>query len=56
MLPSPGSIYENLHKLPGGHYLEYRDGCMNITRHWLPVFNEDSDRSIENLGVDMREL
>ncbi len=56
MLPSPGSIYAAQHKLPGGHYLDYQDGRLQVVRYWQPVFTETLSASVDELGEAMRAL
>jgi len=54
ILPSPGCIYSAQHKLPGGHYLDYQAGRLQMVRYWQPVFTESPSASVEALGEEMR--
>jgi asparagine synthase (glutamine-hydrolysing) len=37
-IPSPGTIYRQVHKLPPGHFLIYEKGLVRVERYWdLPV-------------------
>ena len=56
MLPSPGSIYADQHKLPGAHYLDYQDGRLQVIRYWQPGFTETLSASVDALGEAMRAL
>ena len=42
MVPSPGSIYQGLQKLPSAHYLDFNAGQLTIQRYWQPQFNESN--------------
>lgn len=53
MIPSPGCVYEGQKKLAGGEYIEYRDGQLNTSRYWNPMFFEATEQS---LGVLAEEL
>jgi len=33
-VPAPGTIYENVHKLPPAHYLVFEGGSVSIRRYW----------------------
>jgi asparagine synthase (glutamine-hydrolysing) len=43
MVPSPGSVYEGVRKLPGGHCLIGRAGSWKLVNYWLPEFSERLD-------------
>lgn len=42
MVPAPGTIYENVSKVPSGSYLKFsaEDGATTVERYWNPTFNE----------------
>ena len=42
MVPSPGTVYRDLEKLPAAHYLDYSQGSSRLVNYWLPVFREAS--------------
>jgi len=42
MLPSPGSIYSRLNKLPAAHYVEFHDGQCRVVNYWQPSFSEST--------------
>ncbi len=56
MSPSPGCIYEQQHKLAGGHYLDYRNGALQVLRYWQPAFDETASASVDELGEILRTL
>ena len=39
-IPSPGTIFPDIKKLPPAHYLIWRDGRINIKRYWDLSFRE----------------
>lgn len=44
-VPSPDTIWENLHKLPPAHYLVFSNGTINIRKYWeLPLGNKQDDK------------
>lgn len=55
MIPSPGSIYEEIQKLGPAQYLEYRNGALTVGEYWEPVFLDDNDESPGQLAVELRE-
>jgi asparagine synthase (glutamine-hydrolysing) len=38
-VPPDRTIYENVHTLPPGHYLEWDDHGLRITRYWYARFD-----------------
>ena len=40
------TFFKGVKKLMPGHYLEWKDGRLTITRYWTPEFHEDSSRSL----------
>ncbi len=45
--PGPETFFEGVYKLPPAHYFTYKDGDMAITRYWLPKFQADEGKSLE---------
>lgn len=37
-IPTPKTIYQNIKKLPPGHFAVFRDGRLFIDKYWDPVF------------------
>ena len=56
MVPSPNSIYAREHKLPGAHYLDYRDGHVEIVNYWQPDFSDTTVLDEQALGEEMRGI
>ncbi len=47
-VPDPKAIYENIHKLPPGHFLKIPQGQNTVpapTEYWAPVFSPDEQMS-----------
>ena len=55
-VPSPQSIYKNIHKLVGGHYLSFHKGQCEVTQYWQPEFNEAPPSSLADLKAEMLEI
>lgn len=43
MLPAPGSMFTDVHKLGAAEMLEITPGRQKTTRHWMPDFRESSN-------------
>lgn len=56
MLPSPGSIYAAQRKLPGGHYLDWQQGRLQVAAYWQPAFTETSPTDSTALGQELQAL
>ena len=52
-VPSPGSIYKGLAKLPPAHYMVLRDGAVRVDRYWHPP---EADPAPRTDGSWVREL
>ena len=54
MVPAPGTIYQDIHKLPAGSYFKFSANTnrCEVTRYWAPEFNELSG-SVEQLRTDL---
>ena len=60
-IPTPGTIFKDVHKLPPGHRLIYQDGNLKVERYWdVPQMevpgdeNECQERLAELLGEAVR--
>ena len=40
-VPAPQTMYQNINKLPAGHYLTLTDGRLDIREYWDLKFNQD---------------
>jgi asparagine synthase (glutamine-hydrolysing) len=57
MVPSPGTIYREIAKLPRASVLELGSGTeISIRRWWQPVFVERADAPVEALGQELRAV
>ena len=57
MVPSPGSVYRALNKLPGAHYLDYQGGTSRLVNYWCPRFSDSADnQSQESSSRQLRAL
>jgi asparagine synthase (glutamine-hydrolysing) len=55
MVPSPGSVYRGLNKLPGAHYLDYRNGKSQLVNYWCPRFSDAvTNHSMEDMGKQLQ--
>lgn len=56
MLPSPGSIYGRLKKLPAAHYVDYHNGQCQVVNYWQPGFSESTKGlSFKGLSKELKE-
>ena len=44
----PATFYEDIYSLPPAHYLWYRNGEIEITRYWEPLFQPDESLTEED--------
>ncbi|MEZ5571754.1 MAG: asparagine synthase-related protein [Halioglobus sp.] len=54
MVPSPGSVYHGLAKLPGSHYLDYHNGQSQLVNYWRPTFAEST--ATKSMGAQSSQL
>jgi len=47
-VPSPHCIFKGIHKLPGGHWLTWKNGQTRVQRYWNVQFSADKDNRPEN--------
>jgi asparagine synthase (glutamine-hydrolysing) len=55
-VPSPGSIFNGVHKLPPAHYLRYRDGQVSLQRYWRPSLARKTSLDEAQAGEKLEEL
>lgn len=55
MVPSPGSIYRGIAKLPAGSHLCAAADGLRVARHWLPTFTRER-ASTEELSTRLRQV
>jgi asparagine synthase (glutamine-hydrolysing) len=46
-VPGYDTMFRNVHKLPPGHYYEYENGELTITRYFQPEFHMDDSKSFD---------
>jgi asparagine synthase (glutamine-hydrolysing) len=57
MVPGPRTIYRDIAKLPRASVLRYEPGAeVAIRRWWQPVFVEHSDRPVDALARELRDV
>jgi len=57
-VPDPLSLFDEILKLPAGHYAIYRDGQLQVTQYWdltFPPANYDFKQSESLLAEELRE-
>ena len=55
MVPSPGTVYQGLRKLPSAHYLDYQNGEVRLVNYWCPRFSDSVDtQSFAALSEQLR--
>lgn len=54
-VPDPATMWQGLHKLPPGHYLQARRGQVSVHRYWRPQFDPAPNGSIQETGTDIEE-
>jgi len=56
MVPSPGSVYNGLKKLPAAHYVDYQNGHCRLVNYWQPAFSDTTKgQSLEQLSKQLKE-
>ncbi|MCB1949793.1 asparagine synthase-related protein [Nitrosomonas sp.] len=56
MIPSPGTIYKNQHRLLPGEYLTFKNNEIITDYYWKPSFEESNTRSFEDLKAELHTL
>jgi asparagine synthase (glutamine-hydrolysing) len=56
IIPSPGTIYKGIHRLPPGHYAIFDKGELTVLRYWLPEFVEPREANFNSLRDEFRDL
>ncbi len=60
-IPSPHTIFKDIHKLPPGCYLSYENGCLEIKRYWKlspspDTSTEAKERNLSRLKEELYSL
>jgi asparagine synthase (glutamine-hydrolysing) len=56
IIPSPGTIYRGIHRLPPGHYALFDKGELTVRRYWQPEFIEPREANFNALRDEFRVL
>lgn len=51
-VPAPATMFQDIYKLPAGHYLMYRQGQIDIQRYWDLDFGHNSEHYSYNESVE----
>ncbi|MEZ6135220.1 MAG: asparagine synthase (glutamine-hydrolyzing), partial [Pirellulaceae bacterium] len=54
-IPHPGTIYQNVFKLPPAHLASWEAGQLNVRRYWQPERAPDADTPIDTLRANLRQ-
>ena len=49
------TFFKGVKKLMPGHWLEFRDGILNIGRYWTPTFKPDESKSLDEWADEIHE-
>jgi len=55
-IPSPRTIFKDIHRLPAGHYALFDNGRLIVEPYWTPVFDEARHADLPALREEFREL
>ena len=55
-IPSPRTIFKNIHRLPPGHYALFDNGELTVAPYWSPSFLEQHESSFAQKKFEFRQL
>jgi asparagine synthase (glutamine-hydrolysing) len=55
MIPSPGSIYADIGKLPAAHFLDFQNGHVRLVNYWRPSFSESKSKQSAALSTQLKQ-
>jgi asparagine synthase (glutamine-hydrolysing) len=55
-IPSPRTVFSQVHRLPPGHCALYKDGAVKVTPYWRPHFEPARQPSFDALRAEFRGL
>ena len=55
-IPHPQTIYENIFKLPPGHFAVYEEGRLRVEPYWNPDWNRTFDGSLADAERELETL
>ena len=56
VVPSPRTIFPEVHRLPPGHFAVFEGGQLTVARYWTPRFLEPAEPSFPALRDEFRQL
>ena len=56
VIPSPGTIFKHVRRVPPGHFAMFRQGKLTVAPYWVPAFEEPRDAPFETLREEFRGL
>ena len=55
-VPTPGTIFQHVHKLAPGHYLRFRNRTIALTQYWDVQFPSEPPRSEDSYAERLQDL
>lgn len=55
VIPSPGTIFQGVHRLPPAQCAWFEGGRLSVEPYWTPVFQEPASPSFEALAAEFRQ-
>lgn len=55
-IPSPRTIYKGIYRVPPAHFVLFENNRLTVAPYWVPVFEEVSPQSFEQLRDEFRVL
>lgn len=56
VIPSPRTIYKNVHRLPPGHFASFEQGRLTVVPYWKPTFEPRADANFGALREEFLGL
>jgi len=54
VVPGPSTIFRGQHRVPSGHFIDFRDGSLDIRPHWPASFDENNGDGFPTLKHKFR--
>lgn len=55
-VPDPLTIFQDVHKLPPGNYLIFKNGCVQVRQYWDFLYEQPQSKPFQNEEDCLREL
>lgn len=55
-IPSPRTIFKGVHRLPPGHFAQFRNGQLTVAPYWVAEFTEPASGSFNELRDEFRQV